>query len=382
MKRLTTDDEKSIVFSLNTFYAKDGEVWIRGGGPYPDYPDCTLVQWIKSAAEKHNLCIEGEDPEHLGDEMYDALQDGDETVEGILALMHLAAVEATEMRERLKLLEDILGDDYNPDKLRELMDADRAGRIKVLTEATGQVCGTCANFQRARGRKSGTCKVKKFCTDRWGRVDKMRGQFTTAQSRKACAKYEPEKPPSLAEEVRDRFFCRRNRVCMAACSTCDDYGECYACVSCGMPDRCQLCERYYTKEQAEQEAWVESKTNTGIEIVFFKNGKQIGKARVSDLDGKKLNFLHDFEVEKGYRNMGFGGKILEVLISAYKVDTLYVDDDNKIALKLYEKYGFQTIDCFLKNGKKMRQMQRKIMEVQPKIATDAMQRAGQLEQEE
>lgn len=119
MKRLTTDDEKSIVFSLNTFYAKDGEVWIRGGGPYPDYPDCTLVQWIKSAAEKHNLCIEGEDPEHLGDEMYDALQDGDENVEGILALMHLAAVQATEMRERLKLIEDILGDDYNPDKLQE-----------------------------------------------------------------------------------------------------------------------------------------------------------------------------------------------------------------------------------------------------------------------
>lgn len=39
---------------------------------------------------------------------------------------------------------------------------------------------------------------------------------------------------------------------MAACSTCDDYGECYACVSCGMPDQCQLCERYYTKEQIEK----------------------------------------------------------------------------------------------------------------------------------
>ena len=51
--------------------------------------------------------------------MYDALQDGDENVEGILALMHLAAVQATEMRERLKLIEDILGDDYNPDKLQE-----------------------------------------------------------------------------------------------------------------------------------------------------------------------------------------------------------------------------------------------------------------------
>lgn len=131
MKRLTTDDEKSIVFSLNTFYAKDGEVWIRGGGPYPDYPDCTLVQWIKSAAEKHNLCIEGEDPEHLGDEMYDALQDGDETVEGILALMHLAAVQATEMRERLKPIEDILSDDYDLDRLRELIEADRAGQCGI-----------------------------------------------------------------------------------------------------------------------------------------------------------------------------------------------------------------------------------------------------------
>ena len=184
--------------------------------------------------------------------MYDALQDGDETVEGILALMHTAAVQATEMRERLKLIEDILGGEYNPDKLRELVKADRAKRIKVLPEATGQVCGTCANFQRERGRKSGTCKVKKFCTDRWGRVDKMRGQFTTAQSRKACAKYEPEKPPSLVEKVKDRFFCKSYWSCKEYCSKCCSYGECYACMSCGMPDRCQLCERYYTKEQIEK----------------------------------------------------------------------------------------------------------------------------------
>lgn len=125
MKRLTTDDEKSIVFSLNTFYAKDGEVWIRDGGPYPDYPDCTLVQWIKSAAEKHNLCIEGEDPEQLGDEMYDALQDGDETIEGILALMHAAAVQAAEMRGRLQLIEDVLGAEYDLEDLRAMMEENR-----------------------------------------------------------------------------------------------------------------------------------------------------------------------------------------------------------------------------------------------------------------
>ena len=131
MKRLTTDNEKSKMFFLNTFYAKGGEVWVRAGGPYPDYPDVTLVQWIRSAAQKHGLAFTADDPEHLGEEMYDALQDGDETVEGILALMHEAAVQAAEMRGRLKLIEDILGDDYDLDRLRELVEADRENAVHI-----------------------------------------------------------------------------------------------------------------------------------------------------------------------------------------------------------------------------------------------------------
>ena len=43
MKRLTTDDAQSILYGLNLIFVKDGEIWIRGGGPAPDYPDCTLV---------------------------------------------------------------------------------------------------------------------------------------------------------------------------------------------------------------------------------------------------------------------------------------------------------------------------------------------------
>lgn len=131
MKRLTTDDEKSIVFHLNTFYAKNGEVWVRGGGPYPDFQDVTLVQWIRSASSKHGLSFTAADPEHLGDEMYDALQDGDETVEGILALMHEAAVQAAEMRGRLNPIEDILGDDYDLGHLRELVETDRQAWVSV-----------------------------------------------------------------------------------------------------------------------------------------------------------------------------------------------------------------------------------------------------------
>lgn len=132
MKRLTTDDSKSILCGLNLFFAKDGEVWIRGGGPEPDYQDCTLVDYIVRAAETHHLNIVSRDVENLGDEMYDCLQYGTEELEGVVALLHAAAVQAAEMRGRLAPIEDILGDSYDLDRLQELVETDRDGRCEVL----------------------------------------------------------------------------------------------------------------------------------------------------------------------------------------------------------------------------------------------------------
>ena len=132
MKRLTTDDTKSILYGLNLIFVKDGEVWIRGGGPKPDYPDCTLVDYIARVAETHHLDIVSRDAESLGDEMYDCLQYGTEELEGVVALLHMAAVQAAEMRDRLAAIEDILGDSYDLDKLRELADAVRAKRCFAL----------------------------------------------------------------------------------------------------------------------------------------------------------------------------------------------------------------------------------------------------------
>lgn len=129
MKRLTTDDSKSILCGLNLFFAKDGEVWIRGGGPEPDYQDCTLVDYIVRAAETHHLNIVSRDVENLGDEMYDCLQYGTEELEGVVALLHAAAVQAAEMRGRLADIEDILGDSYDLDRLRELTEAVRSNRM-------------------------------------------------------------------------------------------------------------------------------------------------------------------------------------------------------------------------------------------------------------
>lgn len=131
MKRLTTDDEKSLFYPFNLFYEKDHEVWIRGGGPHPDYQDVTLVQWVRRAAEQHQLNIVAENAEYLGDEMYDALQDGSDTIEGIVALLHAAAVQATEMRSRLKEIEDIIGDDYELPYLREMVEDSKWINVKA-----------------------------------------------------------------------------------------------------------------------------------------------------------------------------------------------------------------------------------------------------------
>ena len=116
---------------LNLFFAKDNEVWIRGGGPEPDYPDCTLTDWINRAAAVQEIELGADDAESLGDVMYDCLQYGVDATEGILALLHAAAVQAAEMRGRLAAIEDILSDDYDLDRLRELVTAAREGRCGI-----------------------------------------------------------------------------------------------------------------------------------------------------------------------------------------------------------------------------------------------------------
>ena len=76
---------------------------------------------------------------------------------------------------RLAGIENILGDDYDIDRLRELVQADKEGRIRILSAGKGKSCGTCANFQPVPGHKCGDCKARKY--------------FRASQSRKACSMY-------------------------------------------------------------------------------------------------------------------------------------------------------------------------------------------------
>lgn len=154
MERITTNDKDHILASLNLFYTKDNEVWIRGGGPEPDYADCTLVDWIVSAAEKHNLDIFSRDAESLGEEMYDAMQFGSDTMEGVIALLHAAAVQAAIMQSHLAAIEDILGDEYDLERLKFIMNTERHGGLIVGyprddpgPKGPSGVCPSCGRYE-------------------------------------------------------------------------------------------------------------------------------------------------------------------------------------------------------------------------------------------
>ena len=139
IQRITTDDESSINYWLNVFFAKNNEVWIRGGSPEPGYPDCSLVDLLNRAAKAVGIPLDENDPETMGEIMYEYLQYGPEEREGVLGFLNLAAIQATELRYRLKMIEDILGDGYDLDRLREIVEADRDGLCVVLPCKPGDI---------------------------------------------------------------------------------------------------------------------------------------------------------------------------------------------------------------------------------------------------
>lgn len=91
--------------------------------------------------------------------------------------------------DRLSDIEDILGDDYDLDRLRELVEADRDGRVKIHPKPEKNTCGSCGNFHRIPGTRCGTCDKHIRYRNRYGQEDERRGTFTPSQSRKACKNY-------------------------------------------------------------------------------------------------------------------------------------------------------------------------------------------------
>lgn len=107
--RLTTNTPQgNLEQSLNLFYAKDGETWVRGYGEHG--ADITLLDLTRKLIRQYAQPDEG--PETMSDEdvmfaMVDWLYGGTDSMEGVLALLYLAAWVCAELREHLKQFEDV-----------------------------------------------------------------------------------------------------------------------------------------------------------------------------------------------------------------------------------------------------------------------------------
>ena len=89
MHRLTTDTPKGEFQTvLNLFYAQDGYVMVRGGGPAPDFRDVRLSEYICQIVSAHKLPIDTSDDDFLDETMWGLLTDGFEMVEGIVATLY------------------------------------------------------------------------------------------------------------------------------------------------------------------------------------------------------------------------------------------------------------------------------------------------------
>ena len=121
MKRLTTDrPQDNVENTLNLFYIKDKETWIRGGGPAPEYRDVTLDDFMRRMIKEKHLDVKvPEDWQEFSCMMAEWLMDDPESETGLLALVYAAAWGFAEIRERLKRYEDT---GAMPDVLEELLE--------------------------------------------------------------------------------------------------------------------------------------------------------------------------------------------------------------------------------------------------------------------
>ena len=107
MKRLTTDNpQTNIETALNLFYVKDGQAWVRGGGPEPDCPDVTLCDFMRRILRANEIDMDESSDQELSDELFDMLFYGVDTADGLIALLYAAGWAFAELRERLKAYEE------------------------------------------------------------------------------------------------------------------------------------------------------------------------------------------------------------------------------------------------------------------------------------
>ena len=75
------------------------------------------------------------------------------------------------------------------------------------------------------------------------------------------------------------------------------------------------------------------------ELSIVADGTKIGEAEV-DLKGKMISRLSIYEP---YQNKGYGTKVVRMLTDEYGCECLWVNADNRKAIHVYEKCGYEIV---------------------------------------
>lgn len=183
MKRLTTNcPDNNLDAALNLFYIKDFEMWVRGGGDGPDYPDIRLCDFIRKAAKILLPDLDFPmDDDGVDYAMGELLLDGPDEPTGLLALLYTAAWSYAELRGRLMQYEDTglepavcanyktfedeaISKGVPFKRIVALMEADRAGRLAVLPCKAGDTVYEVTSRKTISEYRVKAIRVELFCT--------------------------------------------------------------------------------------------------------------------------------------------------------------------------------------------------------------------------
>jgi len=92
---------------------------------------------------------------------------------------------------------------------------------------------------------------------------------------------------------------------------------------------------------------IRSKQDNFINYEIFLGTNKIGDIQISEESSTEV-YIPWFEINKNYRNNGYGTKVLKGLIShirkfGFKEITLEVDVEDKLSRHVYEKLGFRYV---------------------------------------
>lgn len=123
------------------------------------------------------------------------------TPEGILFLDASLEKYADADREaivRLGKIENILGDDYDLDRLRVLVEAADEERVEIKPAPYGDTCGQCVHFHQKIGVRDGICDARSrwYCYDAKTLMEsgpkKAKVYLDPFTTTRACDKFEPK----------------------------------------------------------------------------------------------------------------------------------------------------------------------------------------------